>query len=483
MRAQAWLGLCLLAALGLRAWDLGGPALWLDEIGQVMVARGSWAALPDQVAQHLSPPLDYALLKLAMGVLGSGDAAVRVPALLSSVAAVGLGWAWALRIGGEGLARWMALLSALSPMALVYGREARMYALFLALACGAWLLLERLQEKPGLARALALGGWLGAALLTHYYAFALLGAVLAVGLARRRGDARWLALAAAVAAACFAPWTPWFLRQLRASGAEIGYGLPPTAAFFRQVLSAFGSYSGVRDPWFYAALALGLAGAVLAWRRRERPLLEAAAVLAAALAALWALSFWRRTGTDRNFIWLLPTFLALAARALLGLERALARRWPRIAFGGLALTAALGLAPALHERLTRGRQGYQPDWRAAAVRLAERDSRQPVWVPDPHSRGSLAYYLDPGAPYVFMAGRSLDPANRPGDRIRVLGSSELEQALSGRLEGVLVMPNWPLSFSPGPEGMPAYQDLYARADVRIPGQRPEGEIRLLFKAR
>jgi hypothetical protein len=477
MSLRLGLLLALLLGLCLRAWDLGGPSLWLDEIGQVMAARAPWSALPEQVVQHLSPPLDYGILKVGQAVFGQSDTAVRVPALIFGLVAIVLSAAWARMTLGESSARWMALLMALSPFAIAYAREARMYSLLLAESAAAWLLLERFLVRPHWGRAAALGAMLGAALLTHYYGAALALGVLAVGLWRRPAELPRLAMAGLLALALFAPWAPWFIEQLKASGGQIGYGLWPRPSFFKAILSALSSNSGFRDPWFYGMGAAALAGAWVG--RREAAVRAAAAVLALTLIAFFLLAFWRLTSTERNFIFLLPLFLLLLARALQGVEAALAQRWGSRTTWVLAALLLAVMAPALLAQLTRGRHGYQPEWKLAAAWLDREEASAPYWVPDPHSRGCLAYYLEPGAPYVFMGSRSLDSANQAGDRTRVMGPDELELARLGRLSGVLVLPNWPLSFSPGPEGVPAYQALYESSATRIHGQRPEGQIRIL----
>jgi hypothetical protein len=137
------------------------------------------------------------------------------------------------------------------------------------------------------------------------------------------------------------------------------------------------------------------------------------------------------------------------------------------------------MAPALRAELLHGRRDYQPDWKGAAAWLEGHAAGRAVWLPDPHSRGCLAYYLEPESDLVFMAARSLDPANRPGDRLRVMDAAALDAAVAGRLDGELVLPGRPLSFTPGPSREAVYRGLYGRPSAVIPGQRPEGDIHIL----
>jgi hypothetical protein len=167
------------------------------------------------------------------------------------------------------------------------------------------------------------------------------------------------------------------------------------------------------------------------------------------------------------------------ARALQRVEAALAQRTAWV----LAALLLVLMTPALQAQLTRGRHGYQPERKPAAAWLDREEASAPRWVPDPHSRGCLAYCLEPDEPYVFMGSRSLAPDNQSGDRIRVMGPAELDLALEGRLAGTLVLSERPLSFCPGQEGVPGYQTLYRGSATSIDGQRLEGQIRMLIRGR
>ena len=473
--ALAWLVAALLVAAAFRAPGLGMRSLWLDEIGQAAAAEAPWPELPAKVAQHLSPPLDYAVSKLALA-WGRGEGVLRAPALFFSLLSLPIFFAIAMRVlpgGGAAFALW---LLALSPLALQYAREARMYALFLALSLAAWLLSLRFRTKPSLGSALAWGLAGGLALLTHYFAvFALAAQALAALGALRRSPAAvlglWLA-AVALMALLFAPWLPWALEQWRSSGGAMAYGLHPDLSFFKQALSGFASASGFRDAWFYAFFAAALGGALLAWKKGEGLLQEAALSFALSLVLLWGLSFWKPLVTVRNLIYLLPFYLLLAARGLAWLqERFEAPAW------ALAVLLLAALSPALQAR-RQAREAYQPDWRGAAeaIRRQDPDGSGIVWVPDTHSRACLAWYLTPDADTVFMHARSLDGGNRDGDRIRVLRSEDARAWLHGERSGLALRVGEPLGPSPelawpgpaealwsedGPQGQPVWLALYA----------------------
>src|SRR5262245_7571048 len=136
--------LCALA-LAVRLWGLGEPALWLDEAFSWGDARQPFGLIVGaRVDVH--PPLYYGLLHLWMPLAGEGEYALRLPSALLAVLATPAAWVLGRRLGpGGAFAGGLAAgLVALSPVAVGYAREARMYALALALGLVALAAGERL---------------------------------------------------------------------------------------------------------------------------------------------------------------------------------------------------------------------------------------------------------------------------------------------------------------------------------------------------
>jgi len=174
-------------------------------------------------------PLTPWLLWLTEAVLGDSLFAMRLPAALAGAVTVYLGAHLVARLGGGAFAASLCCMAIL--FAPAYLRMAAMLnivvfePLFWTIAV---LLLLRALESPRTQRWLALGGWLGLALLNKHTAIFWAAAMaLALALSSRR---RILAtpgpwLAAAVALAVFAPNLVWqvqndfatleFLRNMR----------------------------------------------------------------------------------------------------------------------------------------------------------------------------------------------------------------------------------------------------------------------------
>jgi len=131
-RERGWLAALTGLAFAIRLVGLGRQGLWFDETVSVFVARMDWReGLNFLLAYGVHPPLYYAVQK-ALLALGSSAAALRLPAAVFGTLAVPLLYWTASRWAPQ--ARVMAaLLLALSPVAVWYSREARMYSLLMFL--------------------------------------------------------------------------------------------------------------------------------------------------------------------------------------------------------------------------------------------------------------------------------------------------------------------------------------------------------------
>ncbi len=236
VRDRRW----LLSAVGIVAVLLGvvlrwwpRSALWLDEAQSVAFARLPLHEIPHALRTDGAPPAYYLLLHLWMRVFGDSDVAVRsLSALLSTITLVVV-WSLVSRRCGRQVAIAATALLALSPFAIRYGAETRMYALVMlevvvGLAAVAWSL-----ERPRLAR-LAVVALLATLLLyTHYWAIylviAVIGGLLLMGGARRHAGRR-VAVAVAVGGVLWLPWVPTFRFQAAHTGTPWAASARATAA-------------------------------------------------------------------------------------------------------------------------------------------------------------------------------------------------------------------------------------------------------------
>jgi hypothetical protein len=273
LRRRDWAAAGIVAAVlvGIALRFLSRGPLWLDEAQSLAIARQPLGHLADALKHDGAPPLYYALLHIWTSVFGTSTFAVRslsaVPAVLALPAVLRLG----RRIGGDAVGIAAVVLLAVSPFAVRYAVEARMYSLLLLLGVlGAHALLSAHRHRTWTATAgVALVS--AAMLYTHYYAVFLLTVVGAAELwravrRRDRGSAR-VVLGVVVGSLTFLPWLPVFLYQSRHTGAP--WSSPPDAS---AVFSTLNAWMGGARPEAQAAylVALGCVALALIGRRARR---------------------------------------------------------------------------------------------------------------------------------------------------------------------------------------------------------------------
>ncbi len=246
--------------IALRVWRVQSNGLEYDETFTAMAGRLPVGDLLSFLRHNDShPPLDY-LLRVPLARIGAGDFWLRLPSLVFSSSALAL-FAWWMRRRG-----WVGVLAtafmAVSVFQLVYGGEARMYALLELLGVAAAVLAERWLREPTRWHAWAIGGLLVLALFDHVSG-ALLGAgLLAVaGLRRDREAWRWRAAVAGAGVIWLALWGPAMLDQLRGQWAE---WIPRTTpAGFAETVSRQVTLAPYLAPVVLGAVVVG---GVLVWR-------------------------------------------------------------------------------------------------------------------------------------------------------------------------------------------------------------------------
>jgi len=210
--------------------------LWLDEALSVNIAKLPIHEIPAALRHDGHPPLYYVLLHAWMSVFGTGDVAVRALSGLFAVATLPLAWIIGRRRGGPRLGWLFTAVMAMSPFALRYATETRMYSLLMVGVLVLYLLVDDVVrlDRGGWLRLVALAVVSGLLLLTHYWSMWLLGAVELVLAWRwwrhpddRRAPGRAF-LAIAAGGVMFLPWVPSFLYQAAHTGTPWAGRVRPT---------------------------------------------------------------------------------------------------------------------------------------------------------------------------------------------------------------------------------------------------------------
>lgn len=222
--------------------------MWLDEVLSVNIARGSLPQIVENLRHDGAPPLYYFILHFWMNLFGTSDFSVRALSAVFSAATLPLVFVvarriWDLRTAGIALA-----VTAVTPYAIYFATETRMYslvmlevALLLVVWTGPW-------RNRDVRRVVALTVIAATMLYTHYwtlYLLATLGAWCVVKALRGQFDhyaPRILALAAGFV--LWLPWLPIFNSQRVHTGTP--WSTPPNTYQFFTWINYFAANQSVQ---------------------------------------------------------------------------------------------------------------------------------------------------------------------------------------------------------------------------------------------
>jgi mannosyltransferase len=444
-----WIVAAILAmAASLRGYQLGRLSFWYDEVVPMRLARaGSPAALIDLLfrIEATRAPLHPLLLEGWVGIFGVSEAAARALSVLCGVATVWLIFDIGRAAFDIPTGLWAAWLAALSPVLIIYSREAKMYAWLVLITCLCWRLLLSLRDSFTAPKAAAYSLALAALVYSQPLGLLMAAALVPAGLLGLRACfgswRRWLVVHS-VAAAVVAPWIVHYLDH----PPEFLSGPLP----FRFLLGTPIAFLGGN----FAVLA-ALIG-VIAWGIAHRGVDPAhqrespdggqgsrngidSRGLASIFLLLWlivpplALYVYSRLfhpifGPPRYTIYSAPAFLILVG---LGLSRSAAVvRYPLAI--GLTLLAAWGLGPKVYD------PELKADWRGFASDLAARSSGPTLVIVATPGPGvnveveTARYYLPAGCEAI-----GLEEATE--DRLASAGAEAIYLAV-GLRHGIPVIP-------------------------------------------
>lgn len=408
--AKGWRRCCAYAlvavALGVALHGLGQDSLWSDEIVTARLTRQPLSSL--SVAVQADPnhfPLYY-LLQWLFRFAGSSEWGLRLPsAFAATVSVAGVFW-----LGSELLDERAGLAAALAlathPAHVWAAQEARYYAVIgMAAALSAAGLLSLVRRPSGRpATAFVLGTL--AALYTHAFCLPMAAAEAAycagaVALGRRhgRGDlAKWLLGCGAAIALLSLPLIKYVLRLFRA---EAG-GTTPMVTW-TTILELWYEYGARSQCLKFAYLALAIAAIVVVARYRR---------VSVALCLLWfaplpllALPKASHFFLAKYLYYLLPMYVALVGVDLASCARAVGRLGLSRSASLLLLLAGVANVPSLKAYYA----AEKFNWRDAAAYLSQAAGPEDAIIALPPTEPELAWYYSPlaqGAPVVgFGSGQ------------------------------------------------------------------------------
>jgi uncharacterized membrane protein len=317
--------------------------MWLDEALTVNIARLPVGSIHDALRHDGHPPLFYLLLHGWMQIFGEGSGAARALPGLFGVITIPLAFFVGRRRGGPILGWLTAAIVALSPFAVRYSDEARMYSLVMLLVLIGMVLVDdmlRLQ-RTGIIRTVGLVLTTAALLYTQYWALWICAAVGLLALWRiwkptqpadRSASIRVVA-ALLIGLVLFIPWIPTMAYQSAHTATPWASAMRPTAVVsWTLCVFSFGDYA---DSAIFASVLVLLIVLALFGRARSTRSIELAAtprrqILFESLVVLFVLG--------------ISTVASIAANA------AYAPRYAAVYFPLVALLAAAGLTRFVSRR-------------------------------------------------------------------------------------------------------------------------------------
>lgn len=328
-------------AFALRLYQLDVQPFWADEGFTGYHAR---LPLPDLMREIIvvdhHPPLHYLILNAWQALAGSTEFALRyVSVFAGTLSVIVLGV-----LGGRTMGRATGLvaagLMAVSPFAVWFSQEARMYALLMLLVLLsmllAWLAATFQTGPDPRSHRTAAALWFGyglvltGALFSHYYglfAAPIAGVLVLAARPDRQTLTRW-AVASGAAGLLFLAWVPALLNQ----ASDMGGGGGPALWPWQTIGSLFSTWSVGEYASYDASILVVMAFVLLAMLGLvEMTVRDRRGVLAA----------WLVTWT------LVPPIVAWSASAILGMElRATGQMYYLFALPGFLLMVARGVAAA-----------------------------------------------------------------------------------------------------------------------------------------
>jgi mannosyltransferase len=361
-------------AAGLRFYQLGRLSFWYDEVVTMRLARsGNPGGLVGRLFEidATRAPLHPLLLQIWLRCFGTSEFAARSFSVLCGIATVVLVYQIGRAAFDTRTGLYAAWLAALSPILVVYSREARMYAWLVLVTCLCWRLLLALRRSFTVSKAAAYVCCLAALAYSHPLGLLMLAALAVAWLLDVRLTfgrlARWIAIHFAVTILI----VPWIGHYFDHAPEFLSERLP--LRFLLGTPIGFVGGNAVLLVGLVLLIAVGIIGRARDSSRSSSEVIQEAAVFLCWLilppVTLYAYSwlFHPVFGPARYTAFVAPAYLLLVASGLSRLP--VWARYPVVI--GLAIASCVALRGMVYD------PELKADWRDFSLELAERRSRDP----------------------------------------------------------------------------------------------------------
>ncbi|MBM3256207.1 MAG: DUF2723 domain-containing protein [Candidatus Moranbacteria bacterium] len=244
--------LILILASALRLWQLNRRDFWYDEAFTGIAVKESWTGMLKMIMADVHPPLYYLALKFFASFFGYSVFGIRLFSVIFGVLCIFAVYLFTRELFNKKAALYAGIIAAVSPFAIQYSMEGRMYSMFaFFIIMAAYFLVKQFpvpsarysisafvttgKGKLGARNSILFGLFLGLAALTHYmgiifipvfyavygmYKFPVLSSQFPVSKKRLLElfksflPDKNILVGYAVALLIFTPWIPSFIKHL-----------------------------------------------------------------------------------------------------------------------------------------------------------------------------------------------------------------------------------------------------------------------------
>ena len=160
--------LILAAAAVLRFLKIGGRDFWYDEAFTGVAIKEKFWGMINMIIKDVHPPLYYVSVKIFSSFFGYSVFGIRLYSAVFGVLGIFAVYLFAKNLFGKKAALWASVVMAISPFAIQYSQEARMYAMFgFLFTLASYFFIRGLQTEKK-KYYYFWGLFLGLSALTHY---------------------------------------------------------------------------------------------------------------------------------------------------------------------------------------------------------------------------------------------------------------------------------------------------------------------------
>lgn len=408
----------LLLAFFLRVLKLDSQSFWWDETLTVYGSNQDMIPLLQGVVERrVHPPLFYVLMHFWL-LIGREQFVARIFAVIWGTLSVAVVYPAGRLVGGHKVGTFSALLLAISPYAVWYSQEARMYSLIAFLVLAANYFFIKTWQQDHLKYWLGYSAFTLLSIWTHHICLFVITAQLTFLILNRRRChesmiRRWLACITLIGL-LYLPWVALIFATGGFYSAAIGW-VPfpqPQDLFWTLYEFALGSTSEPRNIFnlLIALLCLSLLALSLFIAPKKKTATHQRSgifflacwlfiplILVFSISLGLPMSQKRSIYMDRYFTFLSPAYTTLVAYGLSALLR-LNRK-----FGLLTLLVMLIPTSISLQNLYFDERYFRDDWRGAVRYIQENDGADdPILVKPSFFVPLLYYYEGSPIPWVFI---------------------------------------------------------------------------------